>query len=62
MVIPDTWEAEIELQLHGQNCELISEKQTTSKRTGGMAQVVEHLASKYKAPSSIPSIGGKKCT
>jgi hypothetical protein len=37
----------------GQKHETLSENQKKSKRVGGMAQVVEHLPSKYKAPSSI---------
>jgi hypothetical protein len=31
-----------------------------AKRTGGMVQVVEHLSSKQKAPSSNPNIAKKK--
>jgi hypothetical protein len=36
-------------------CKTLSRKYPTLKRTGGVAQVVEHLPSKHKAQSSNPS-------
>jgi hypothetical protein len=41
-------------------CETLSKKQTSSKRTGGGAQGVEHLLNKCEALSSIPSTAKKK--
>jgi hypothetical protein len=38
----------------------LSEKQTRSKRTRGVAQVVESFPSKQKALSSVPSAARKK--
>jgi hypothetical protein len=44
-----------------QKCETLPEKQTkNSKRTGHMAQVVEHLPSKLTAVSLISSTARKK--
>jgi hypothetical protein len=40
----------------GRKLETLS-NQTKAKRTGSMAQVVEHLPSKHKAWSSNPSTG-----
>jgi hypothetical protein len=53
------WEAKVQVWPR-QKYKSLYEKQTKSKKTGGMAQVVEYLLSKSKAPSSIPSIAIKK--
>jgi hypothetical protein len=39
----------------GQKLETLSEKQTKSKRNGGVAQVAEHLPSEHKVLSLISS-------
>jgi hypothetical protein len=62
--IPDTWEAEVgrlKVQVHpGKKCETLSEKQTKSKGSRGMAQVVESLPNKCEALGSVPSTEKKK--
>jgi hypothetical protein len=65
-VIPATPEAEVggsrSEATPGQNLETLSEKQTKSKKTEGVDQVVECLPSKCKALNSIPSTTKKEKT
>jgi hypothetical protein len=41
-------------------CEILCEKQTRSKRTGDLAEVVECLSGKFEALNSNPSTTKKK--
>jgi hypothetical protein len=44
----------------GQNCKTLPAEKLKQKRTGGVAQVVEHLSSKHKVLSLNASIAKKK--
>jgi hypothetical protein len=63
-VIPITQESEVggscfEASM-GKSMKPPSKKQTENKMVGGMAQVVEHLPSKWEALGSMLSLRGKK--
>jgi hypothetical protein len=56
-IIPATWKVEVgESQAHlGKSVRTYLKKQTESKRTGDMAQMIEYLLSKHEVLSSKPS-------
>jgi hypothetical protein len=58
-VVPATVEVELILWFEA-NLSKIPEKQTKSKRPGGVAQVEEYLPSKPEALSSVPTSANKQ--
>jgi hypothetical protein len=65
LVIPSVQETEVgglqsKAILPGQKYNTLSEKQTKSKRTGDVVQVVDYLPSKHEAQSSIHSTEKKR--
>jgi hypothetical protein len=57
---PEAYNRRIVVQAHLSKKQDLISKITRAKRSGGMAQVVEHLPSKCETLSSNPSTGKKK--